>query len=173
VGVTIHWQGKLIGAEAYTALIQMVRNFAATRHWPVQEIELGTKRLERVIDEQDLVYEGLTFGVVLWPHPDCEPVTFEFDEGLFTQEYCKTQFAGADVHMELIALLRLAAPHFLDLVVEDEGEFWESGDVDRLRGHLDHISSVLAEWVANDPEGKSPVVLPSGRVADFTGRKKP
>jgi hypothetical protein len=172
MGVTVHWQGSLLGNEAYSALVSRARLFAVERGWPIQEIDPTDKVLARVIDELPVDYEGPTHGIVLWPHPDCEPVVLEFDRDLFTQEYCKTQFAGADVHIEIVNLLRLLTPYFVSLRVTDEGEYWETGSREVLAAHIDKIASILSEMLAGDPKAKSPVVLASGRVLDFTGSKK-
>ena len=172
MGVTIHWQGKLLGEEAYTALIRSVRKFAHERNWPVTEIEGDVKQLLRVIGEQNVDYEGPTFGVVLWPHPECEPVKLEFDEDLFTQEFCKTQFAGPKIHVAVVELLRAVAPYFAVIEVTDEGEFWGSSDEEQLARHFANINARLDELTAADPTAKSPVLLPSGRLLDIANRKK-
>lgn len=172
MGVTIHWEGKLLGAEAYSALVAAARVYASERNWPIQDIDPADKALVRVIDEETIEYEGPTYGIVLWPHPECEPVRLEFDRDLFTQEFCKTQFAGADVHIDIVSLLRRLTPYFDSLNVTDEGEYWETGSRDVLAGHVDKIASILTEMVADDPDAKSPVVLASGRFLDFSGSKK-
>ena len=172
MGVTIHWQGTLLGNEAYSALVRSARSFAVERGWPIQEIDSADKVLARVINEESVDYEGPTYGIVLWPHPECEPVRLEFDRDLFTQEFCKTQFAGADVHIQVVNLLRLLTPYFDTLEVTDEGEYWETGSREALAAHVDKIASILAEMLADDPKAKSPVVLVSGRFLDFNGSKK-
>jgi hypothetical protein len=62
---------------------------------------------------------------------------FKFDRDLYIQEFTKTQFAGADDHLKVIALLKPAQPYFKELGVEDEGEFRETGNVTIFRDHLE------------------------------------
>jgi hypothetical protein len=68
----------------------------------------------------------------------------EFDEILFAQGYTKTQFAPADTHVKVVELLRSLQAFFIDLKVYDEGEYWETGDLSRLKFHLGFIDDAIA-----------------------------
>jgi hypothetical protein len=166
MGVTIHWQGRLAGPINYDRIVHAIRTFAVARRWPIKEIERAERRLERVIAEREVPYIGPTFGLTVWPHADCEPVRFEFDEAFFTQEYCKTQFAGVATHIAVIDLLRRVAPLFCEFEVVDEGDYWESSDEARLKAHIDQTNKVIDEIKAEHPNAKSQVVMPSGRIVD-------
>jgi hypothetical protein len=122
-----------------------------------------------VRDEKDWDYVGPTRGIVLYPHKDSEPLRLEFDASGFIQEYIKTQFAPTSIHITVVQLLQEIAPQFLNFSVEDEGEYWESGKLETLDGHRDACFRILDEMLANDPQLRGPVHLPSGRIVDLIG----
>src|SRR5262249_10737088 len=115
----------------------------------------------------DVDYCGPIDGIVLFPHPDAEPLHLEFDRTLYVQDFIKTQFAPLDVHVRVVELLHSLEPDFEELAVVDEGEFWDSADVQTLRRHVDTINRVLKDLLAKNPKTRYPVRLSSGRIADF------
>ena len=92
-------------------------------------------------------------GVTIIPEPDGEALSFTFDrdgavrslmgmvsilDGSLEPEDAwvsvKTQFAGPDFHTWVVGLLKhLRKKYMSDLEVDDEGEYWESGDLDKLK----------------------------------------
>ncbi|WP_027167147.1 hypothetical protein [Mesorhizobium sp. WSM3224] len=172
MGVTIHFEGQLPGEEEYVALLREVEAFAVTRGWPVRKIEEAEIALSRVIDERSVDYLGPVIGIKVLPHPRSDPLPFEFDRHLFMQQYCKTQFAGSDVHIEVIELLRKVAPLFRELDVFDEGGYWESGDRSVLQGNLDIVEAMIADAIRKDPTARGPLRLESGRVVDLVSDRQ-
>jgi hypothetical protein len=169
MGVTIHIDGKLFGASEYDALLHQVREFASSHRWPMEEIHEARRFLERVRNEQDWDYIGLTKGIVVYPHDDAEPLRFEFDDNLYIQEYCKTQFAGPAVHVSIVELMRLLEPLFETLCVNDEGEYWDTCDTSLLSQHMHRIDVVIAQLIAERPSRQVAVRLRSGRIVDWIG----
>jgi hypothetical protein len=90
VGVTIHFEGKVKGATAYSLLIDELREFAASHGWKCEELARSNTVLKRVRDEKPWDYSGPTFGVQLLPHLASGPLRFEFDEDYYVQEFVKT-----------------------------------------------------------------------------------
>jgi hypothetical protein len=169
MGVTIHIEGKLLGASEYDALLHQVRGFASSQRWPTEEIHEAQRSLKRVRDEQDWDYIGLTKGIIVYPHDNAEPLRFEFDNDLHIQEYCKTQFAGPSVHVSIVELMRLLQPLFETLSVEDEGEYWDTSDTSLLSHHMRWVDVQIAQLLAEKPSRQVAVRLPSGRIADLIG----
>lgn len=167
MGVTIHFEGFLRNDASVTDLIRGATVFAQQRHWATEEIHSSQVRLTRVIDEQDVDYEGPVHGVVLYPHEDCDPVRLEVGSDLFVQEFVKTQFAGVGTHQEVIALLRAVEPLFERLTVEDEGELWETSDRELVEKHIDNTNRVIAEYLAEHPGSRSKVKIQGGRIVDI------
>jgi len=153
LGVTIHYAGQLTRPEKLPLLQDFVSGFAESRRWQF-----------RVIQEED---DPNPRGFILIPHPDCEPLEFEFDPRFKFEGWVKTQFAGPRTHIEIIDFLRQIQPLIGRLGVRDEGEYWTSVDEDTLRWHMDKISDVIAEAVANDPNVRTQVRTSSGRIIDM------
>jgi len=94
-------------------------------------------------------------------------VRLEFDEDLYVQEYTKTQFAGPEIHIAVVTLLRTLEPLFEKLGVIDESEYWETGDAQNLQAQFDRCNEAIAEELAKDPEAKYKLKLPDGRIIDI------
>jgi hypothetical protein len=122
-----------------------------------------------VRDEEDWDYIGLTKGIVVHPHDNAEPLRFEFDDNLYIQEYCKTQFAGPSVHISVVELLRLLERLFEALPVEDEGEYWHTSDPSLLSNHMRRVDVQIAQLAAEKPSCQVAFRLPTGRIIDLIG----
>lgn len=172
MGVTIHFEGRLRGSAAFDRALAHARAFAAQRGWraePIAEVEVT---LRRVRDEEHWDYTGPTRGVAIHPHQNCDPLRLEFDRNLYLQEFVKTQFAPVDVHVTVVELLRLLAPEFETLRVEDEGEYWETSNRSVLERHIHTCLRVLEDELKERPDHVGPVRLPSGRIVDLMSRKR-
>ncbi len=79
----------------------------------------------------------------------------------------KTQFAGPEIHIEVVQFLKQIKPILGRLGVRDEGEFWETADRDTLCWHMNHINEVIAEAVMENPKIRSKIKTPEGRIIDL------
>ncbi len=166
MGVTIHFDGCLKNKTALRQVMDMVQKWADSHSWPINEIPREKRTLKRVKDEADWDYTGFTEGMQLHPHPDSEPLRLEFDEDGFIQEYIKTQFAGSQCHIQVIEFLRSIEIYFTNLTVSDEGEYWETGDNEKLIEHINKCDQVLNEILRTNPKAIGPQRMPSGRIVD-------
>jgi hypothetical protein len=167
MGVTIHFEGRVKGATAYSLLIDELREFAASHNWKCEELAKSNAVLKRVRDKKPWDYSGPTFGLQLWPHQACDPLRFEFDRDYYVQEFVKTQFAGEETHIAIVELFRRIQFFFEGLKIHDEGEFWDTSDDNVLAQHIQHCNEALQEMLAKNPKAKGPVRLPDGRIADY------
>ncbi len=62
-----------------------------------------------------------------------------------TLMFCKTQFGLPETHMAICGLLRLAQPYMAEWEVEDEGNYWESGDEEELRKRLGQMGDIIQQ----------------------------
>jgi hypothetical protein len=165
-GVTIHYEGTLRDSAAVTNVIALVSTFVKTNGWKVEEVHKKDVEEVRVIDEKEVKYKGPIHGVIIRVGEWCEPIQLEFGKDLFSQSYVKTQFAGPEVHRRIVNLLKSIQQHTKALNVSDEGEFWDSGDMSKLKDHMNTVDRMIAEIKRKKPAARGPVKLPTGRIAD-------
>jgi hypothetical protein len=167
MGVTIHFDGRLLDEAAFKSLVNTAAAFATSLGWLSEPIELEAATRARVRDNEDWDYCVPLKGVVLYPSEDCDPVRLEFDSDLYVQEYTKTQFAELETHINVVELLRILKPFFRSLRVEDEGEYWETESVQTLTEHLNAVQSVIDVELKKDPHARAKIKTPQGRIMDL------
>lgn len=169
MGVTIHFEGQLKDQTALHDLLEMAKAFAREQGWRTELIESDEATLLRVRDEENWDYVGPVRGIVIYPHLDCDPVRFEFDRDLYIQEFTKTQFVGVEIHLKVLELLRGVEFLFKEFRVEDEGEYWETGNAQLLTEHLSRSQKVIESELRKTPSARMKVKTPDGRIMDLYG----
>ncbi|QDU96062.1 DUF1444 family protein [Lignipirellula cremea] len=184
MGVTLFFAGQLRDQEAVKQVIAAARAYAAHMDWAAESLDTPSGVLRRLagphepLDVQttsirsaqqrfENLYQGPVSGVAIYPHPDCEPIRLEFDADGYIQQGVKTQFAGPECHIELVALLQEIAPYFERFSVSDEGGYWESLDPEVLRSQFELAQSALTVLAEQDPHGRFHVADEEGRLVDF------
>jgi hypothetical protein len=155
MSITIFASGKIEGIDDIPRVIDDLKRVAGERHWEYHVIDDDFETLpDAVLTRRDsgdraAVIEGSLGlkGIVLNVGPGAEPLAILFDRsGVLTDmlqqlswienngqgerfTMCKTQFAGIDAHIRVIEVLDgLKQSYIPSLVVNDEGEYWESRD---------------------------------------------
>ena len=166
-GVTVHYQGKAKDAEAIQKVLAEARSAASRYGWEVKDAHVANASLTREEDGKEKAYKGPLTGIVIQAHPMCEPVHIQFGTDLVMRDFVKTQFAGADVHVKVIELLKQLKPLLVSLEVLDEGEYWDTGDKGRLKAQIAEVSAMMAAIRKSHPKAKGPVKIGSGRIVDI------
>jgi hypothetical protein len=169
MGVAICFAGRLITAAYINEVVHAAIDFASSYGWPAYPFEDRDSTLHREIDGKDVTYRGPTRGVRLQPHPDCDPLWLQFDRDLYVDDFCKTQFAGAETHRRVVQLLRMIEPLFIKLDVCDDAEFWDTRDFGLLQRHIAHVDALIADACA-DGSHTGPTRLANGRMIDLTAQ---
>jgi len=149
VGVTIHYSGTLANASKTEALLKQASVLATKLHWDFEIADTPNAKIS------------------IYPHPDCEPFTLDPDEDGAIENWVKTQFAGPEVHIQIVDLLEQITPHFVNLIVEDEAEYWESRNREILEGHMNQINEVLRDMQQENPAARIQVRESTGRIVDM------
>lgn len=110
---------------------------------------------------------GADKGIKIQPDENSDPLWLEFDKNNYIQEYCKTQFAGIDVHVQIISLLKEIQPHFTELQVKDESEYWETENKSLLQESLDNYFDAEEKAKTENPKLSGPFRLKNGRIIDL------
>jgi hypothetical protein len=167
MGVTIHYEGQLTSEATYQALVGLVSSIAEAKGWRTEPIASDEVTLSRVRDEKDWNYTGPVKGIVVDLHEDCDPIRLEFDRDLYLQEFTKTQFAGVQIHIDVLKLLKAIQPFFRELKVEDEGEWWDTEDTQILTEHFAWAQKAIEAELRKTPSAQMNVKTPSGRIVDL------
>ncbi len=149
MGVTIHYKGRIASTTTRDQLIEELEDICSSMQWKVNRIEQSS--------ESDPPLNGIVFN----PHPECDLVSFIFDnEGwlcspVALQYYepdnpnqrivsVKTQFSSPDIHIVIIKVLRYIKQKFVpNLQVTDEGEYWDTEDKERLQELFKFVNDKL------------------------------
>jgi hypothetical protein len=111
-------------------------------------------------------------GFAIHPGRRCEGAVFGFlhraeadgnNAEWFWHHCCKTQYTSVEswdhlirCHTSLVALLDYAIERGIDVVVRDEGHYWETRDTKRLIAEVDYMNRVVAAL--------------AGRLSDYIAR---
>ncbi len=163
MGLTIHYRGGIDRTEHIHPLVDELEDIAESMGWMSQRI-----------NEDE--HEPDFYGIIVNPKGDCEPLCFIFDRhgrlrnlaDLITNqiepteysEYCstKTQFTSVETHIWIVGLLRYLKKHYLsDLIVSDEGEFWETENRETLIEKKDFLQNKikLLKGALESPEAET------------------
>jgi hypothetical protein len=167
MGVTIHFEGQLRSANDFEKVVQISCDFAQLNKMDYNVFEEQDKLLQRVKDQEDWDYVGLTRGVKIQPNPNSDPLWIEFDKDFYIQEYCKTQFVDKRIHIKIIELLQSIEPYFNHLIVVDEGEYWDSGNPKLLQQHLDNCFNAIEDAKKENPKLSGPFRVTGDRIVDL------
>ena len=151
-GVTIHFEASAKSADDVPQVLKMAAAYAKERGWKL---------------EQTPAADGKTVGIVLHPHIMSEPVWLQFGDDLVLRDSVKTQFAGADVHIEIVRLFDALKPILKSLVIVDEGEYWEKRDRALLENRLNQVRESLKQLKREEPAMYGPIKLKDGRIVDM------
>ncbi|MDZ7723542.1 MAG: hypothetical protein U5R06_12250 [candidate division KSB1 bacterium] len=164
MGITIHFSGILKNTDLITELVDELSDIADIMDWPYQILdEDWSKPCTAEIADGGITGHLPLKGISIQLHPASESLTLFFDpQGRLTSpitlisikqgelndkevyNFVKTQFAPPDLHISIVKLLRFLKKKYIpDLQVIDEGEYWETGDRDRLIEKMQFLQNKL------------------------------
>ncbi len=163
MGVSIHYSGQLKNPSLLPTLVEEVIDICKIFNWPYHCFynKYPNDRFESADNGND-------YGLLFTPK-NCEIVSLVFDAAgfiyapwlkqFFTDKsfayliHTKTQFAGAEVHTQVIELLDyLNKKYFQCFELIDEGEYWEKRDKNLLKGKINFLGdkiNMLADGLEN------------------------
>ena len=166
MGLTIHYSGKLKNASELMLLIDEVRDIAIEKEWDyfIFEEEFENNKFTSKPDLDEL------FGIMVTPK-NSEPMCFSFlsdgrmcgiinfnvitinyeiDENLAFSLFTKTQYAGFEIHKQLIVLLdHISKKYLVDFTCSDEGQYWETRDEDLLKETFKRFGSFIDSFASS------------------------
>jgi hypothetical protein len=154
MGITIYARGKIDRLEDIPRLIDEVKGIAEESGWEYAiidddfDVQPNAVFARRDLDEPATIEGSLGLkGIIVSIDPKAEPLAILFDRsGVLTDMMqqvfrihnnvrdehfiaCKTQFGSIESHINIIELLDVLKKRYItDLVINDEGAYWESRD---------------------------------------------
>lgn len=188
MGTTIHYRGKINNTEDVKRLAEELEDFSQqlgwkSKRWDNDWSKPNTAKITNNDGKIRLSGHIPLKGIVLYPHKDCEPLSLTFTVGgqlvsvvgmsliaggKTTADSSwmstKTQFALVEIHIAIVKLLEYLKKRYIhNLEVHDDGDYWETGDIDELKRRrdtinrgMDMLESGLKEISSNRMKGKTP-----------------
>ena len=157
MGITIHFKGRLKNLQKVESVIDEFKDISEIMKWKWNSLnedwnKPATARLSYSNNKAEITGHLSLKGIQINLHPDCEPLPIFFDskgylrtpinmvlihEGKLkpvnSYNSVKTQFAPPDIHISIIKLLQFLKKQYVPgLEVIDEGDYWNTGDRNRL-----------------------------------------
>ena len=171
MSITIHYKGSIRDLALISKLQEEMVDVCEIMNW---EYHLLNEDLTKPFDATLTHSEGAAHidghiplkGIIINVDPENESLDLLFtpernlssfmleilkDEGTIDKNhnwiFCKTQYGGVDSHIAIIKLLRhLKQTYIPDMEVKDEGEYWETGDKERLMGKRGFLFGKMVQF---------------------------
>lgn len=142
MGLSIHYSGQLKAGQQIDELIEEISDICKSLHWSCNIIrEPNGDKLNGVCfspeNSEPICFTFLPGGRL------CSPLNLmnkeiydgdQLDKELLYTASTKTQYAGIDAHVAIIKLLRyLKTTYFEKFDLMDEGYYWETNDLNKLK----------------------------------------
>ena len=184
MGLTLHYTFRLRNNNQIPQLVEEVEDICQSLNWeatrwdknipveaqymPFEEITDGTLRLQGIFfNPPGCETAVLTFTPQGWSACVTNLLTaeqiFEIDPKLVYCIHTKTQYAGVDIHVALVALLKYLEKKYFDAAytdVSDEGNYWDTLDKDVLHERFDVYNGIIDAWrYSKTKNGKRRIIL--------------
>jgi hypothetical protein len=168
MGVSIHYRGRLNDLGQLASLCEELTDIAAAMGWQSSRLDdewtqPGDARLQSTPPGAWIHGHLGLRGIQITPGSKSESLSFFFDregnlrspinmclilDGTLDPEQAwisvKTQFASPEEHVWMVGLLKYLKKRYLsDLQVSDEGEYWETGNIQILKEKMNLIDEKL------------------------------
>lgn len=152
MGVTIHYTATFNKKKSLAKMVEEIKDIAEVNGWEYHIFE--TK-----FPKADTPPANNRYGIFVSP-PRCETIDFTFgaDGKMHGWVFTKTQFAGSAMHITVVNLLRyISNKYYSHIEVDDEGDYWQTGNAVILEKHISSIGlmlKTLAHTFNNTPRAK-------------------
>jgi hypothetical protein len=167
MGLSIHYWGSFNSKASLHAMIEEVKDIAEIYKWRYNVY--GDEFPEDSPGKAE--YTQNIYGISFTP-PECETVWLCFlsngrmsspshlqffgnsknkeEEGYLYILSVKTQYAGIEIHKLIIHLLKyLSGKYLQDFTLNDEGEYWETGDEKLLQDAFKRYTDLIENFASS------------------------
>ena len=167
MGLSIHYSGSFNAKASLPAMIEEVKDIVEIYKWEyfVFEDEFPVNSIGKTRYNQNI------YGICFAP-PGCETVSLCFlsngkmssasnlkfygnsknkEEAKYLYMLsAKTQYAGIEIHKLIIHLLKYVSGKYLkDFTVNDEGDYWETGDEKLLQNAFKQYTDLIESFASS------------------------
>lgn len=168
MGITIHYQGRVAPKMKNREVWIYASLIAKEKNWKISELtETEGPAILTQIDGEEIQYDGKLATFAMEMHEHCEPLLFQITAEGYFRNWCKTQFAPLEIHMGLVDFFHQMRKKFGDLVIQDEGGYWETGDAEALEKRIIKCFMEMQNAKDEDPAYYGPVKSEDGRITDL------
>jgi len=191
MGLTIHYFAQISDLDLLPKLEDEIEDICLSLEWPSRRVDAEVDVPSQYVPLEPDASNGNTpvhlRGISFTP-PDSETVSlvftktgrltttfkmiiadsmFEVSPDLVYGAFTKTQFAGPEVHIAIVKLLKyLEKKYFTKIKVEDEGDYWETMDEDVLLQQFDAYNKALDTVAATLENYGGPTPNSAAKLAD-------
>lgn len=167
MGITIHYRGKLHPKVKPKEFYLYAGLTAKEKGWKASDLFESEGPALLAHPEEDLAYNGKLSTFVIEPHEHCEPLAFQITADGYFRNWCKTQFAPLEIHKGIVDFFSQMRIKFSEMVIQDEGGFWELRDEKVLEERIVTCFLEMQKTKDEDPEYYGPVKNEKGRITDL------
>lgn len=152
MGITIHFQRKINPKIRVKEFFILAKLIASENKWECTEMK-------------ETPQKGQIFEITA--HENCEPLIFRITPEGYFSDHCKTQFAPPEVHKGIVSLFDQVKIKLSELIVKDEGGFWESRDEKILNQAVMDCYEAMEKEKEADSDYYGPIKTEEGRIIDL------
>ncbi len=168
MGITVHFHGK-VGQKVKPREVWIYASLICKeKGWPITDmIDTDGEAILEQADGEEIDYKGKLSTFAIEPHEHCEPLIFQITQDGYFKNWCKTQFAPLEIHMGIVDLFQQLKLKFAELVIQDEGGYWELRDAGVLEERIVKCFMEMQNSKDEDPDYYGPVKKENGRITDL------
>lgn len=167
MGITIHYRGRLGQKVRAREVYILASLICKEKGWEITGLAETDGPALLAHPDGEIPYEGKLYTFAINPHEHCEPLTFQITADGYFKNWCKTQFAPLEIHMGIVDLFGQLRIKFGELVIQDEGGYWETRDAKALEDRIVKCFLEMQNTKDEDPAYYGPVKSEDGRITDL------
>ncbi|MDQ3001922.1 MAG: hypothetical protein M3Y08_11765 [Fibrobacterota bacterium] len=167
MGITIHYRGRVhpkTPVKQFYILTQLICN---EKKWTTTGMAETDGPAILVHLDEEIPYNGKLTTFSVKTHENCEPLLFQITHEGYFRNWCKTQFAPIEIHKGIVDLFEQVKIKLVELVIEDDGGFWETRDSEVLEERILNCYLAIQKAKEEDPEYYGPIKGEDGRIVDL------
>jgi hypothetical protein len=167
MGITIHYRGRVNPKLKIKEFYIYCKLICDEKKWSISSMEETSGPALLIQMDGEIPYDGKLVSFAIDAHENCEPVQFQITSEGYFNNWCKTQFAPLEIHMGIVDMFAQVKIKLAELVIRDEGGYWETRDAGALEERIVDCYLEIQKSKDEDPEYYGPVKSENGRITDL------